>query len=213
MTSLLAIFWDAIALVCLCVEEANKLIQIDPDSPIGYSLLAFNDRNLGRLNEAQTTLRRAEERRFEIPDLSEERFYLAFLEHDPSAMQREARRAQQNSEGEDLIYYYQGCAAAYTGHLREARTLSHRAEELAKQSSHKERAALFETGSSLWEAPFGEMPAARDDAVAAFESSKDREVLYGAALALSLSGDYSRSKTMTDDLDSRFTDDTSVRFS
>jgi predicted Zn-dependent protease len=43
--------------------------------------------------------------------------------------------------------------------------------------------------------------------------SRDREVLYGAALALALSGDSFRARNITDDLDRRFPEDTSVRSS
>ena len=49
--------------------------------------------------------------------------------------------------------------------------------------------------------------------MAALELSKDREVEYGAAFALALSGDSSRSQTLANDLESRFPEDTSVRFS
>ena len=49
--------------------------------------------------------------------------------------------------------------------------------------------------------------------MAALELSKDREAEYGAAFALAVSGDSSRSQTLADDLEKRFPEDTSVRFS
>jgi tetratricopeptide (TPR) repeat protein len=49
--------------------------------------------------------------------------------------------------------------------------------------------------------------------MAALELSKGREVEYGTAFALALSGDSSRSQTLANDLESRFPEDTSVRFS
>ncbi len=52
----------------------------------------------------------------------------------------------------------------------------------------------------------------RRKALAALELSKDREVEYGAAVALALSGDTSQSRTLTNDLERRFPEDTSVRF-
>jgi predicted Zn-dependent protease len=50
-------------------------------------------------------------------------------------------------------------------------------------------------------------------AVAALELSKDREVEYGAGFALALAGDYSRPQVLADDLEKRFPEDTSIRFS
>ena len=102
---------------------------------------------------------------------------------------------------------------AYSGHLQQARRMSRRAVDLAQQAGQRERAALFETGAALWEAFFGNAPAARRSAMAALELSKGRDVEYGAAFALALSGDSSRSQTLADDLERRFPEDTSVRFS
>ena len=53
---------------------------------------------------------------------------------------------------------------------------------------------------------------AKQSAMAALELSKDREVEYGAAFALALSGDSSGSQPLANDLEKRFGDDTSVRF-
>ena len=91
--------------------------------------------------------------------------------------------------------------------------MSRRAADLAQQAAQRERAALYETGAALWEAFFGNASAARQSATAALELSKDRDVEYGAAFALALSGDSSRSQTLANDLERRFPEDTSVRFS
>ena len=48
--------------------------------------------------------------------------------------------------------------------------------------------------------------------MAALELSKDREAEYGAALALALSTDSSQAQALADDLESRFPEDTSIRF-
>jgi hypothetical protein len=49
--------------------------------------------------------------------------------------------------------------------------------------------------------------------IAALELSKGRDVEYGAAVALALSGEFSRSQALANDLERRFPEDTSVRFS
>jgi hypothetical protein len=91
--------------------------------------------------------------------------------------------------------------------------LSHHAAELAQQAAQRDRAALDGTGLALWEGFFGNAPEARRNAMAARELSKGREVEYGAAFALALSGNSSRCQTLANDLERRFPEDTSVRFS
>ena len=101
---------------------------------------------------------------------------------------------------------------AYSGHLQRARAMSQRAVDVAQQSGQRERAAGFEAGAALREAFFQNASAATRSAAAALELSKDREVEYGAAFALALTGDSKRAQTLTDDLEKRFPEDTCVKF-
>jgi hypothetical protein len=91
--------------------------------------------------------------------------------------------------------------------------MSQRAAALAQQSAQLETAALIRTGAALWESFFGNAREARRSAMAALKLSRDREVEYGAAAALAHSGDSSRSQELANDLERRFGEDTSVRFS
>ena len=91
--------------------------------------------------------------------------------------------------------------------------MSGRAVDLAQQANKRESAALYETGAALWEGFFGNAIEARRSAVAALELSKGRDLEYGAALALALSGESSRSQTLANDLEKRFPEDSSSRFS
>ena len=72
---------------------------------------------------------------------------------------------------------------------------------------------LYQTPAALREAFFGNAVEARQGAMAALALSRDRETEYGAALALALSGENSQSQRLAEDLEKRFADDTSVRFS
>jgi eukaryotic-like serine/threonine-protein kinase len=62
------------------------------------------------------------------------------------------------------------------------------------------------------EALFGNVSTAKQRAGNSVELSKSRDVEYGAAFALALSGDSSRSQALTDDLTRRFPEDTRVQF-
>jgi len=103
--------------------------------------------------------------------------------------------------------------AAYSGHLQEARNISRRAVVQAQQAGQPERASLWEAGAAVREALFGNRTIATDRARAALSLSYDREVEYGAALALSISGDSARAQYLADDMQKRFPVDSSVRFS
>src|SRR5438105_1257398 len=102
--------------------------------------------------------------------------------------------------------------AAYSGHLDSARTISRRAVDQAQKAGQRERASLWEVGAAVREALFGNRTAAIERALAALRLSHDREVQYGAAFSLALSGDPARAQSLADDLEKKFPEDTTVRF-
>jgi hypothetical protein len=128
-------------------------------------------------------------------------------------MERAAALGRGKPGAEDWITDQEAFVSAYAGQLEKARMLSRRASDMAQQSAHRERAALYKTGAALWEGFFGNAPEAGRGALAALDLTRDREVEYGAAFALALARDSSRSQTLADDLEKRFAEDTAVRFS
>ena len=193
-------------------EEGRKAIELAPDTYTGYFLLGYNFVYLDRRAEAEDVLRIASDRKMEAPFLSLLRFDLDFLKDDSPGMQQEVAAAQDKPGAEDWISDRQAFALAYTGHLREARRWSQRASDLARQAGHRERAALFGTRAALWEAFFGNAPLAERKAKDALELAKNREVKYGAALVLAMSGGVSQAQSLANDLERDFPEDTSVRF-
>jgi eukaryotic-like serine/threonine-protein kinase len=127
-------------------------------------------------------------------------------------MERAAAAGRGTPGIEDWISDRESFVLAYSGHLRQARTISRRAVDLARQMSKRDSAALYETAGALWEAFFGNGPAAMGRATAALELSKIRDVEYGAALAMALSGESTRAEAVVNDLEKRFPEDTAVRF-
>ena len=195
------------------VEEAQKAIERDPDFAVGYLVLAYSYVYLNRLDEAETTLRRASERKLEMPDYFVLRYDIAFLKDDRAAMQQAVSLAQVKPGAEDWIADHQAFVYAYSGRLQEARRMSRQATELALQAAQRERTALYEAGAAVREALFGNLAVAKQTAHAALALSKGRGVEYGAALALALSGDSSQAEALANDLEKQFPEDTSVRFS
>jgi hypothetical protein len=87
------------------------------------------------------------------------------------------------------------------------------AVQIAQKSSRRERAGLFEAGTAVWEAFYGNAAAARQSATRALELGRGgREVDYAAAFALALAGDLPQSRALAEDLAREFPEDTSVQF-
>ncbi len=193
-------------------EEAQKTIELAPDFGVGYALFGFNSLGLDRLGAAEDAVRRASERKIEIPLLALLRYDVAFLKGDGGGMQREVAAAHGKSGAEELISDHQAFALAYAGHLQEATKMLRRSSDLAQQATHREKAAVFETRAALWEAFYGNAPAAKPAAMAALALARNREVQYGAAVALAMAGDSSQAQTLANDLERSFPEDTSVKF-
>ena len=194
------------------VEEAKIALGIDPDFAIAYSLLAGSYLALERTAEAEKSLQRASERKLDIPDFYVQRYVIAFLKDDKTGMEREAALPRENPGVDDWMSNAEAFVSAYSGHLKEARKMSQRAADLARKAERRDTEALYEADAAMREALFGNALAARQRAGDAVELSKSRDVEYGAAVALALSGDSSRSQGLTEDLSRRFPEDTIVRF-
>jgi eukaryotic-like serine/threonine-protein kinase len=194
------------------VEVATRLVEIDPDFPIGYLQLAFNNQFAGHLEDAEHALQRAADRKLEIPELLIQRYDIAFLRGDQAGMDREVALGQKESGAEDMIADRQAFVWAYSGHLEKAKSMAQRAADLNQQADQRGRKALIEIGPALWEAFFGNVSAAKKRAMAAADLSTDRDVEFGAAFVLALSGEPSRSRALAMDLDTRFPGDSAVQF-
>ena len=194
------------------VEHGKIAVGIDPDFSIGYANLALSYMALERLNEAENTLQRAFDRKLETPDLYILRYAIAFVKSDKAAMERVSAEAQDKPGGDDWMANSAGFVLAYSGHLEEARKMSRRAADLARKAERRDTEALYETDEAVREALFGNVSTAKQRAGNALELSKSRDVEYGAAFALALSGDSSRSQALTEDLARRFPEDTRVQF-
>ena len=192
--------------------EARKTIELDPDFAIGYLNLAINNAFMNRLDDAESALRGADARGLAIDEFFMLRYGIAFLQGDNAAMQRVAAAARQRDGAEGWITDDEAFAAAFSGHLQQARNLTGRAVEESLHVSQQERAALWLAGAAAREALFLNRAEARRQAKAALAQSTGREVEYGAAFALALAGDAARVQSLAADLDKRYPEDTLVQF-
>jgi eukaryotic-like serine/threonine-protein kinase len=193
------------------IEAAKRSIGIDPAFPFPYVNLGTAYQFLDRFPEATATFQKASERGVNIPDFLVQRYDLAFLTGDKAGMERLVALSQKFG-AEDSMSNHEALALAYSGHLEQARMMSRKAFDLTRQAQ-PETAALYQAAAAVLEAFFGNVAEAKRSATAALELSKARDVEYGAALAMILSGDSSRALTLSNDLEKRFPEDTSVRSS
>jgi len=193
--------------------EAEKAIEIDPEFGMAYYNAAVNKAYIGRFEEAQNVLQRAAARGLGIEEHLLLAHDLAFLKNDVGAMERIAAQTRARSAPESWITIKEAFVHAYFGRQQMARDISRRAVAEAMQGRHIERAALWEAGAAIREALLGNKLESRQRATSALKLTNDAEVEYGAAFALAHAGDVLRSREIADDLDKRFPEDMSVRFS
>jgi DNA-binding winged helix-turn-helix (wHTH) protein/Tfp pilus assembly protein PilF len=193
--------------------EAQKAIDLEPNFGIAYYNLAVNELYLNHLEKAQATLQRAADRGLKIEEFLMLAYDIAFLKADSAGMQQVAGQARAGTEPASWISNREAFAFAYSGRLRQANSMSQRAAAEARQTEQPERAALWDAAAAVENAFFGRVSEARSMAAAALALSHNRDVSYGAALALALSGDSRRAQTIAHELERRFPEDTSVQFS
>ncbi len=193
------------------IEQAKRAIAMDPQFPYAYINLSTAYHILGRLTEAENALHLASERKISNPELLIERYALSFLEGDTAAMDRAAAQAR-GTPIEDLMRDQEASVLAYSGRLRRAVSTARKAADLAIPAK-KEAAALYVVGSAVWAALFGNAAEARRGTKSAFDLSRGRDVEYGAAFALALSGDSASAEGLARTLEKTFPEDTSVQYS
>lgn len=195
------------------IEAAQRAIVLDPDFPFPYPCMATAYVALNRWQAAEDIIQQAAARKLDFPEILMMAFQLAVLKGDKAGMERAVAQARGKPGTEDLLLDGEAFALRYGGHFQQARSMSRRAADAARRAGQPERAALFEVEAAVHEALLGNALEARRNAASALELSQGKDVQYGAAFALALSGDSSRSQALADQLEKLFPEDTSVRYS
>jgi serine/threonine protein kinase/tetratricopeptide (TPR) repeat protein len=192
------------------IQAGNDVLRMDPNMTFGYTA-AIHYLSLDRLAEAEDILRRAAERRLELPEMLVTRYYLAFLKDDLPGMQREIARAP-GQLAVDWMFHHQALVLAHSGRMQQARTMWEHAVALAQQAERREDAAIYRAAEAVCDAHFGYAAEARTRARSALDLAKGRDVEYAAAFALASSGDTAGSEAVAKNLAERFPEDTPVQF-
>jgi serine/threonine protein kinase/tetratricopeptide (TPR) repeat protein len=193
------------------LDEARKIMDLDPESAIGYGDVAMHSMNLDRYDDVENAMNAAAKRNLVDISFPTMRYTLAFLRGDEAARLREVSLSQGRPGQEDFVEDQEAFTLAYFGRVRDSRNMARRASEVAELASQRESSALYEVGEAVREAFLGYNTEAKASAATALGHSKDREVVYGAAFAYALTRDVGRAQTLANDLQNRFGEDTSVR--
>jgi hypothetical protein len=196
------------------LAEARELWRIDETGLYGsHDLLVSAYLNLNQFNEARAAIEEAKTKNLLSPNLVGLGLYmLAFLQNDTAGMEQQVRLAAGKPVADGRLLNFEAHSAAYAGRLKDFQEFFQQAVTAAEGRGDKEMKAFFEAAAPLMQAQFGLMIDARQRATAVLRTSNDRDVQYGAALALALAGEAARAQSVADDLGRRFPEDTIVQY-
>jgi tetratricopeptide (TPR) repeat protein len=192
--------------------QFREALQRKPDSGLGYGNLVYTYLFLNRLEEASAIAEEAKAKNLDAPTVHAGLYFVAFLQGDAAKMAQQVSWSAAKRGVEDWFLEYEADTAAYIGRLEKAREFSNRAVASAERVEEKEGAASYEASAALREVLFGNVAESRKRVASVFRLSKGRDVQYGAALALAMTGDAVRANTLADELGKNFPEDTIVRF-
>jgi len=135
-------------------------------------------------------------------------YEIAFYRNDSAEMERQVASVGGKTGQEDLLLELDADTEAYYGHLERARELSRRAAASAERAGQKETATDYRAVSALREALFGNAARARQ----IFTVARGRESAFAAAIGLAYIGETRHAQVVADDLNRRFTQDTTMQF-
>jgi eukaryotic-like serine/threonine-protein kinase len=139
-------------------------------------------------------------------------YVIAALQHDADEMAAQSAWFNGKRELEHEILSEQADAAAFAGHLAQARSLTQRAVESAKTADNAEQAASWLLNSAWREDVFGNEHLAHDQAVQALAIAPgSREGEATAAIILARTGDVSRARSLAADIEMRYSNHSVMR--
>jgi len=192
--------------------EFRETMRISAPDGLGYSNLVNGYLYLKRLDETRTAADEAISKNFDSAALRISLYDLAFLKSDTAGMAEQVSWAMGKPGKESVMLGLESATAAFQGKLGEARDFSRQESSSTQRAGDKEMTADCEASAALWEALYGNAPQAKQHVNDSLAEINGRDAQYAAALALALVGDSTRSKSLADDLDKRFPEDTVVRF-
>jgi serine/threonine protein kinase/tetratricopeptide (TPR) repeat protein len=194
------------------LTEFREALHLSPADSLNAGNLVSTLIHLNRLDEASAAASDALSKNLDSADLRLYLYQLAFLKNDSPGMAQQVSWAAGKPGRENVMLYMEADTAAYYGKLASARDFSRQAATSAGQAGEREMEAGCEAAAAIREALYGNATQARQHVIGTLAKSNGRDSQFIAALALALTGDSAGAKALTDDLESRFPEDTVIRF-
>jgi eukaryotic-like serine/threonine-protein kinase len=208
--------YDGLGYVCsllgkydIAIDMFRRSIELNPDSPDTYGLLANSLLALQELDESRTAIQQAHSRKIDGLLLHTALYDLAFLKVDPAAMAAQESWMQEQPQYANFGYSLQADSKAYVGHLHDARELTRMAVESSIEADSKETGAIWYENAAVREAAFGNPNEAKLAARIGLKMDpRSLNVGVEAALAYAMAGDNARADSLANSLSKRFPLDT-----
>lgn len=190
------------------IAASQQALRSNPDSRIWYVNLVDAYLGADQPDKAEATAKEAIARNLESSWIHISLYQLAFLRRNAAGLEKQAAAVKGTPGDEGAILQYQSEAAAYVGQFARARSLSRRAAVSAQRGQEKENAANYLARAAVREALVANLAMARQLAQEALLVSRGRDPEAMAAFALALADDSPQATRLTDDLATRFPEDT-----
>jgi len=177
-------------------QEMEALRRVPYDGAV-YLNLATAQILLGKVDDAEATIKLAAARNVHRPVFSLLQYQLAFLKAQPEEMERQYQIALSQRQTEAWALAYRADTEAYYGRLANSRRFSRQAIDTARLQEERESVANYQAIEALHDAEFGQFPAARKEAGLALHAGPDEITQVLAALALAQAGDSTRARSIT----------------
>ena len=180
--------------------QAQESLRIEPNQSAAVENLVQAYLGMNRLDEAKAVFEAAQARKLERAGLSNNRYLVAFLEGDRTAMEEQVKWAMGKPGAEDAMLSNQSDSEAYYGHFGKARELSQRAVESASHAALLEPAAGWRANEALREAMVGDARRAREKAREALKMSAGTTANPSFVLTLAMAGGTGQDGNLADKL-------------
>jgi tetratricopeptide (TPR) repeat protein len=191
--------------------EGREALRLQPDNASAYLNSAVAYLSLNRLEEAEATLKQAEERKLTNENIIAVSYSIAFAKGDTAKMANVVASTMGKQGAEETLLAAQADTEGWYGRLKSGRELTRRAMDLAQRNDSKEVAATFQAAAAVREVETGNREQARVEANAALKLAPNRDVRAIAALALARTGDSAAAEKLVAELDRGYPLDTLVQ--
>jgi tetratricopeptide (TPR) repeat protein len=181
-------------------QELKTAIDLAPDQPLPYLNLAGAYEQLGRLDDARTTLNAALARGMDSADVRAQLYQYAFFAHDPAEMNRQLEAARRMPDRFRLLQS-QISIALFQGQLMLAKELTAQyASEVTSRTGFKGSASSTWSNVAQVAALFGDAPAARAAVRTALDIDTGIATRLNSAFALAAIDDAAQARTLLDEV-------------